>query len=88
MRRTLQNLLLVAAVASAPLTAAAAPSNDAPRQEPRSFFSLIMDRLKEASQPPAPVEEKKADAKAPLPRLPRWISELLDWDDASRSTGT
>jgi hypothetical protein len=87
MRRTLQHLLLVAAVASAPLTAAAAPSNDAPRHEPRSFFSMIMDRLKEVSQPPAPVEQK-ADVKSPMPRLPRWISEILDLDDASRSTGT
>ncbi len=88
MRRTLQNLLLVAAVASAPLTAAAAPTDNAPRQEPRSFFSMIMDRLKDASRPPATAAEAKPEAKSPLPRLPRWISEILDLDDAPRSTGT
>lgn len=87
MRRTLQHFLLVAAVASAPLTAAAAPADNAPRHEPRSFFSMIMDRLKEVSEPPAPAEQK-AEVKSPVMRLPRWIKEILDLDDGSRSTGT
>lgn len=96
MSRTLQKILLVAAVTSAPSVAFASPETGAPqnktpsawtmKSEDGGFFQRLLARVKARA---GRADDRATNTQpAALDKLPEWLQRFVDRDDARRSTGS